>query len=290
MSARATYLSVVGAIVVLCSAGGTSAQSASLSAVLERASAYVTELSEKLQIVGAEESALQKDVGGNKINLIARLSSDVVFVGVRNGTMGTYRDTYAVDTKATRPRDDRLFKLFLNPPEAPVTSTGQAVRLSEDSGVWYVSRNLQMMDDPLAALALLRAAGQAGATFKLDGVRKSDGVDVAQLKFNETATPSVLRTPAGIPVSGRFWIEAGTGIVRQTEIILSNKAVNSRYTVKFAQEPTIGLWLPKELHQYLQISTAGSGGPQTIGSQGSFESMAVYAKYRQVPIDLSRIR
>jgi hypothetical protein len=265
------------------------AQKPAVDGVLKAAAGYLVTFSEKLQAVTAEEQFLQMDTGGNKINKVLRLNADVVMVGIGDGAIFFFRDVYAIDTKPMHPRSDQLLKLFEAPPAPPVTSLTTADKMTEDGAFWYISRNLRTLDSPFEPLALLRGTNQSGVTFTVESVKKMDGADVAVLKFTETRAPSAMRTPAGLPVSGRFWVEVATGTIRQSEVILSDKSINCRYSVKYALEKTTSLWLPVELSQQVQVSGAG-GGVEGIGSTGAFEAHLTYSKFRQVPIDVSKIR
>jgi len=115
-------------------------------------------------------------------------------------------------------------------------------------------------------------------------------VQVALLKFNENAAPSLVRSPVDVPVTGRVWIELPSGVVRQTEVIISNKELNLKASVTFALDKGTGLWLPKEGSQICDISAAGLGGSGTLNMRQSLETHFRYAKYQQVTIELERMR
>jgi len=273
MVSRIRSWCVFCAVVAVLVSPRVSAQKPDMADVLKAAGKYLTSFSEKLKAVAAEELFLQMDTGGNKVNVTARIGSDVVMVGLPSGTF-FFRDVYAVDTKPTVERTGRLLKLFETPPDGG-SSIQAATKLNNDGGIWFVTRNFQMLDSPLMPLELLRDVYQEGSVFTLDSVKKADGVDIVVVKFKETRSRSVIGTPVGIPVSGKFWIEAGSGVIRQAEMIVSDK--------------TTGMWLPSEMDQMIQISAVG-GGVTGIGNTGSFEGHLKYSKFRQVSIDTTQIR
>jgi len=289
MWSRIRALCVVCAVVAVLISPRVSAQKADMADVLKNAAKYVTEFSEKLQAVTAEEVFLQMDTSGNKVNVTARIGSDVVMLGLPSGNF-FFRDVYSVDTKPTGPREGRLLKLFQSPPDGN-QSIAAATKLNKDGGIWFVTRNFQILDSPLMTLELLREPYQAGSVFTLDSVKKTDGVDVAILKFKETRSPSVLGTPVGIPVSGRLWVEAVSGTLRQAEIVVSDKAVNARYSIKYKQDKGTGFWLPAEMDHMIQISaTVASGSMTGVAGTGSYEGHIQYSKFKQVPVDKMAIR
>lgn len=81
-----------------------------------------------------------------------------------------------------------------------------------------------------------------------------------------------------------------SGTVRQTEIGITSQGVSVRATVKYAHEPALGLWLPSEMSQRIDLSGPGSGFSNMGGGQGynvrqSLEARATYSKFRHVPAD-----
>ena len=172
----------------------------------------------------------------------------------------------------------------------------EATTLTDDSVRQYLSPNLHALDQPLIALAFLRKENQDRSTFKLENVKSMNGAQVASVKFTEKGTERLVPSAEGGAAVGRFLIDVATGAVRQTELGLIGKAANVRVTVKYAADQATGLWLPSEMFQQFDISSGGSGESSNMGSGGGYgahqalEGRATYTKFRQVPIDLSRIR
>jgi hypothetical protein len=59
-----------------------------------------------------------------------RLTADFVLVGLGHGGVAGFRDVFAIDGAALRPREDRLVALFQTP---PASALQQARQVSEDS-------------------------------------------------------------------------------------------------------------------------------------------------------------
>jgi len=257
--------------------------------ILTSAAGYVVQYSTKLQALTADEVYLQMDESGGRIQSVRRLNGDAVMIGLGDGVTYMFRDTYAIDTKPFHARSDRLLKLFTDPPPPPRRGLQEAVEISESGLSYYLTRSLHTEDSPLQPLDLLRAKNQARLKYALDGVKTSAGVALATLKFSGDDASSILMTPPGIPVTGKLTVEVGTGALRQSEVVVSNKAMTLRTTVEFTFDKALGLWVPKELVQRWEISSSAAGMGE-LYDHGSYETHATYSNYKQVAIDPDKIR
>lgn len=260
-----------------------------LSDVLQSAAAYLVQYSQQLGAVAAEEQYSQ-DVNP-RAGLAIRLVSDVIFLGTGGGGVIGFRDVVSVDGANVHQRDDRLLTLFT---ASPGTSLQSAQRLTEESVRNYRTPNLHALDQAISALEYLKKENQGRSEFKLDSVKTMKGAEVAIVKFTERSTPRLLPSPENGPAQGRFWIEVATGTVRQTELGFQSESADIRAVVNYAAEPKIGLWLPVEMSQKVDLySKGGMGDLGTVGGQTGrqgFEGRALYSKFRQAAVDLSKIR
>ncbi|MCX6543206.1 MAG: hypothetical protein NTV05_02190 [Acidobacteria bacterium] len=254
---------------------------------LRRAAAdYLVKYAQQLSAVAAEEECLQLDTSAVRMTATSSLRSEFVLVGLADGAVAGFRDVFELDGGALRERGGSLLTLFRTPPTA--ASLERARELTTESARHYISPDLRWLDEPTLALEFLRQKNQERSTFTLDGVRKMDGSQVAILKFKERSTPRLIPSPDNAPVSGSFWIEVVSGAVRRTELILSGRTFDFRVTVNYAAEPKLGLWLPADMHQRIDISGVDSGGSSQLGgnfsypARRSFETRAKYSKFRQV--------
>jgi hypothetical protein len=261
--------------------------------VLRAAADYLVQYSQRLSAIAAEEDYTQYDVSSGQMSVPRRLSADVVMIGLGDGGVVGFRDVFAIDSNPVRPREDRLLTLFRTPPSSPLQ---QARQLSDDSVRYYLNRNISALDQPTIALAFLRRENQERCTFKLESVKTMSGAQVAILKFTERSTPRIVPTPGDGPAVGRFWIDVASGTIRQTELGITTKTFNVLATVKYATEPKLELWLPVEMSQHNEVTGPGSGAPGNMGAGGDYsthqavEARANYAKFRQVPVDLSKVK
>lgn len=250
--------------------------------VLKAASDYLVQYTGKLATVAAEEVYTQRDTASVQIN--RRLQSDLVLIGHDGGSISAFRDVFAIDGNPVRERDDRLLKSFNSPIVA--AAHAEATAFTEQAVRYYISPNLRILDLPTTTLEFLRPVNQDSSEFSVDGVRKQDGVQVATLKFKARTTSGLLPTPEGSQAEGRVWVEIGTGIVRQTELLVHGATFSFKVTTKYKFEPALGLWVPAELVQFVDIRSAAGGfsnmgGGGQMGGRQSVEGRVQYSGYRR---------
>lgn len=258
--------------------------------LLQSAGDYLVRYSQQIGAVTAEEQYAQSDTsltGGIPVRLVA----DVVFIGSGAGGVIGFRDVVSVDGAPVHKRDDRLLTLFTASPGA---SLQEARRITEESVHYYRSPNLRALDQPTLALEFLKKENQSRSAFKLDSVKNMKGAEVAIVKFTERDTPRLLPSPGNAAAEGRFWIEVATGTVRQTELAFPGKTVDVRATVTYAAEPKLGVWLPVEMSQKVDLySDGGMSSMGSVGGQGGhqgLEGRINYSKFRQAQVDVSKIK
>jgi hypothetical protein len=291
MAARVRHWFPVALVAVGTASIGVRAQKApALPDVLKTAGDYVLQYSQRLGAVAAEEEYMQFDTSSGQMGVPKRIYAEIVWLGGGNGTIGGFRDVFAIDKQPVRQRDDRLLTLFKAP---SASSISEAQDMTDGAVHYYISSNLHALDQPMLALEFLEKENQERSTFKLESLKTMNGAQVAIVKFNERNTPRLVPSGENGPGVGRFWIDAATGAVRQTELGIASRTDNIRVSVKYALEPKLDLWLPVEMTQNVDASGGGSGGMNNMGGGGGYgalEGHANYSKFRQVPVDLGKLR
>jgi hypothetical protein len=264
----------------------TAAQPPALADVLKAAADYVLKFAGPAMVIEAEEQQTQYDTSSGQIGGSRRLKSDFVVVALDDGRVSSFRDTFEIDGRPLRERQNRLLDLLRSTDDTTVDRLGE---LSEASVRSYISPNLYVLGDPTLPLQFLRQQNQPRFAFKPDGVRTMDGRQVAIVRFSEEGAERFIQTPEKAPVTGRLWIDAGTGAVRQAELVFSGKEFNLRSTTKYALDQKLGLWLPSEM--VLNSDVRGLGHNNTASNMGaggqlavrqSLEARVTYSQYRQV--------
>ena len=265
-----------------------------LADLLRAAADYLVKYAQQLSSVVAEEEYQQRDTSAAREIATRLLRSEYVLVGLDDGAVAGFRDVFESDGSALRERTDRLLTLFRIPPTA--ASLERAQKVSDESVRHYLSPDLIWLDEPTLPLEFLRQKYQERSTFTFNGVRTLDGSQVAIVRFKERSTPRFIQSPGNAPVSGSYWVDVVSGAVRRTELILGGKNFDFRVTVNYAIEPKLGLWLPVDMYQRIDISGVDSGGSSELGGSFSYparrslEAHATYSKFRQVSVGLTEAK
>jgi len=287
-----TQMCIAGAALALSPGLATAQKGPSVAEVLQAARSYLMQYAERLGAVAADEEYVQYDSSTGRTGTPVRLSTQVVWLGLADGAVESYRDAVAIDSRPVRTKEERLLGLFTTP---TVTSRVDARRMTEDAVQHYIDGHLHALDEAMLAMEFLRSENQHRSTFTLESVKNAGGSPVAVVKFTETGTERLIPTAENAPAFGRFWIDTASGAVRQTEIGLGGRTFSLRATVKYASN-TATLWLPVEMSQSCQISGLGSSPVNHMGANGGYQgrqdldSRATYSNYRQVPVDLAKLR
>ena len=247
--------------------------------LLKVAADSLVQYAQQLGTVAADEEFTQYDTATGRMGTPKRLNSVVVFYGQTDGVVATFRDVVGIDTVPVRPKDNRLVALF----QGPTASVTSAQSMTEDAIRAYHSPSLRVLDNPMAALDLLRSANQGTYTYKIEGSKTMDGAQVAVLKFTEQGKGHVLTDAAAI---GRYWIEPATGTIHQTELGFVIAGANIHATVRFTKDAQLGVFVPLELYEQIESSSAGSGfnnmGAGGNANRQAMEGRARYGGYRRV--------
>jgi hypothetical protein len=284
MSVRAARWSLVLVAIALTWPRLEAQKAPALPDLLKLTADSVAQYAQQLGTVAADEEFTQYETSSGRMSTPKRLNSVIVFYPQADGAIVNFRDLVGIDTLPVRAKDDRLTALFANPTDASVTG---AQDMTEAAVKAYYSPNLHLLDKPLLALDLVRAANQANSTFKLDGTKNMDGVQVAVLKFNEKGTGHLMNDASAL---GRIWIDPSSGAIHQTELGFVAKAANIHATVRFAKDASLGLFVPSELYEQVEASSAGAGGNNMGSASGSgdlggrqgMEGRARYSGYRRI--------
>lgn len=285
---------VAGAAAVWC-VGAVAAQEVSLASVLEQAGAYIRVFVDQFSNVVSEEKYEQDwsserapaglNVRGGTVAGIAtgssvarrrRLRSDFLLVKTSpQSDWIPFRDVFEVDGSAIRDREQRLERLFLNPSTGAV---GRAEAIANESARYNLGNIERTINNPVLALAFLQPEHRSRFTFKLGKRDKGVGANVWIVEYKEVSTPTLVKGRFGrsMPSHGRFWIDAGTGHVKRSELILNDTSVTARLTTSFKADERFGISVPVELREEYSLpsNTKVSG----VATYGRFRRFGVTAE------------
>jgi hypothetical protein len=226
-----------------------------LNALLAAAAAYLDTYEQTFSAVVAEEQYRQtvKAPSGTVIFSAEPtrrdLRSDVMVLNLGASEWVEFRDVYEVDNSLLPDHEGRLQKLFQT---ASRDAMSEAERFANESAHYNigVARTINV---PTMALAYLSRRNQPRSAFELAGSEAIHGVLTQVVKFQETATPSLVQTPGGtVSISGRFWIEPASGHVLRTEltfVVMSPRKLTGTTTVEYALAPTVKLLVPVQMDE-----------------------------------------
>ena len=210
---------------------------ANVEELVQRASQWVTSYAEELSLViGVEHYAQYMGEEAFSRAYGRQLVSEFALVRVKGDWLG-FRDVYEVDGKPVGDRQDRLKKLFLEAPDAAVT---QGRKISDESARYNLGAIQRNFNVPTMALFFLQSTNVARFKFRKDGEEVIDGHRVWKVRYQETRTPTIIRTSSGkdMPLTGTYWIDATAGQVLRTHMEISIEATMSAADPKARTGPT----------------------------------------------------
>lgn len=232
----------------------------SLEDVMKRVGAYVSAYGEKASLIVAVEKYTQSLTfeGANEMQRPRRLVAEFAIVKAAGGWVG-FRDVVEVNGEKVADRRDRLMSILND--ASPDSS--QVMKIANESArynVGPVSRNFNV---PTAALFFFQPENIARFAFTKKGTKKSDGVEVWEIDFKETRTPSIVVTRAGVdvPMVGTLWVVPADGTVVRTRMVMRNFADQMTSPVQSAPgaRPAVNPNTPTGGREALSSSGMGGG-------------------------------
>jgi hypothetical protein len=195
-----------------------------------------------------------------------------------------FRDVFEVDGVAIRDREERLTRLFLQP---SADGEARARRIAEESSRFNLGNLQRTINSPTFALAFLQPGYQARFRFTPGGPDSRAGADVQVVEFVEESRPTVIQGPQGraMPAHGRFWIEAATGRVVRSEMLVTQSDVKARVTATFDLDERVKAMVPTRMDEAYDLSGSHITGTATYGR---FRQFAVTATEELSPADPQR--
>lgn len=201
-----------------------------------------------------------------------RTRADMLVFEVGSVGWVPFRDVFEVDGRTVRDRQAKLERLF---GQVDGDALAQARALYDENARFNLNAAFvdRTINTPMAALMYLQTANQARSMFKIDGMATVGDRRCAVVGFTERTTPSLIRSPHRIAVSGRFWIEEATGAIVRSELRAraslnrsGTAEVRARVTVKYVEDPQLDLWVPLSMDDLYELSP----GSQTLTGRATY--------------------
>jgi hypothetical protein len=275
-------------------AGASQAQEPSLDVVLSRAGIYVTEFRSLISGIVSEERYEQEATSPTSTGRLGFtkytyehvvLKSDFLLVRPPGSERTVeFRDVYEVDGRATRDREERLTKLFLNPSGSSEVQIRSIINESARYNIGLIGRTL---NTPTFALLVLDPVFQV--RFKFVRVDESspeldfgtelpeDQTGVWVVEYEEVQPNTLVRGKDNkdLPIRGRFWIEPGNGRVLVSELIAKDSEVDATLDVRYQNNAILGQFVPVEMRERYN---------DRYGSR--VDGTATYSNFRRFQVDV----
>ena len=261
----AVAVAIVGAS--LLAASPDARQTPDLTTLMSRAGAYVARFAEGFSNIVAREQYAQEvetsarlgsTTGSATVERTRRdLKSEFLLLKV-GGPLEwrPFRDVFEVDGRVVRERNDRLVKLFQT---SSVNGYEQAARIAQESARHNIGLAGRTINTPVLPLLFLQSAIQPRFRFSLDGRDADVGENTWRVTYKESATPTLIRgvttnEDLDLASSGRFWIDADTGRIDKTELVLATSAMVARLVTTYRNDERLGMAVPVEMREEYSIA------------------------------------
>jgi hypothetical protein len=269
------------------------AQEPTLDSVLLRAADYVSRYQQQLRGLVAEETYRQNvmmTAGGRPIGPGARarqtregreLKSDLLLVklGEENFWM-QFRDVFEVDRQPVRDRDERLYKLFIEP---KADSRAQAESIQQESARYNLGPLMRTINVPIMPLLFFERSvqprlkleqGKAGNVKRFEGL--ADAPAIWMIEYREVAKGTMVKgvNNRDIPSHGRIWLDSTNGRVLQTEMISEDTDLRAEINVFYKVEAGLDLLVPAEMREIYIIRR----------SETRIDGRATYGHFRRFTV------
>jgi hypothetical protein len=230
-----------------------------LELLLGRAGWYVLDFLDKFSNVVSEEAYLQdSSVPMQSSAVLGRpgtaarnrqLRSDFLLVSVNTAQDWVpFRDVFEIDGQPIRDREQRLSRLFLDPsPDA----FQQAVRIQEESSRYNLGNLKRTVNNPVLGVVVMQADMQHRFKYKLGRVDPKVGPNAWVIEYEEHARPSIVRGRSDLDLfaHGRVWVDAPTGQILRTEVLLDQPSLRARITASFRFDERFDIAVPFEMQE-----------------------------------------
>jgi hypothetical protein len=270
--------------ILLCVQHAAARQSVTLDELLGRATVYVEDFLAKFSAIVAEEQYVQEYLtataegsrgtfrGSPQVRDRRTLTSDFLLVRpLESREWYVFRDTFDVDGRPVRDRQERLTKLFLESKDTP-TALERASQIATASARFNI-RPIGTVDHPLLGLGFLQRSLRQRFRFNLRGRDASAGRDAWIVEFRETARPTIIRGSGDkdIFASGRYWIDGTAGTILQTQLSFTSLGTESSVTTVFERDAGLHVDVPVEMRFRRAAATNEVRGVATYGRFRQFE-------------------
>jgi hypothetical protein len=186
-----------------------------------------------------------------------------------SGTWIGYRDTFEVDGRSVRDREERLQRLLTT------GGSAQAQRISEQNARFNLAEELlsRTVNVPTFALALLHPRYQGRFSAKRTGIDTIEGRTVWEIEFRERDRPTIVRTPErrDQPTRVVALVDPANGTVWRTTVTWEK--ITGSIVVTYGYTPAIPVPVPLAMSErYTTRGGSKIGGEATYTNYRRFQT------------------
>lgn len=270
--------------------GSVEAQSPAIDTLLTRVSTYVGRFATHFSEIVAEERYVQTRSGNSGGSARREIKSDYALIRLEGSSdLIEFRDVYEVDGRAVADRQARVLSFFT---PRPGQTWADRARESAEASARFNLGNIGQLNRPLIAIAFVQAKWRDRFVFTIGSIDTRVGAAARVLAFREKRDGRSLYA-SGF-VSGRLWVDEGSGAVLKTELEWVVGSDRHKVVSTFALDPTLDIYLPASMidtHSFssssLSLSPSMGGGAYSNPSSYSIEGRATYGRFRRFSVATS---
>ena len=263
------------ALAMTLSGAAVAAQRLSLDDVVARLDTYLKQYEQSLASVVAEERYVQKlsrGVGSDGVAIQTRtLVSDYALARSPQAWTG-FRDTWEVDGRPVRDREDRLAALLAS---GSPDSAAQAFRITRENARFNIGDEVatRTINVPTVTLDLVHPRHREHFSFNRRGEETIDGMRTWTIGFSERTRPTIIRGPGGRDqrARGTIWVNPDTGEVLRTNLLWDGEP-KGFITVHYRRDPNVDGFVPATMIEQYQRSGMQVDGEATYTGYRRFQT------------------
>ena len=248
--------------------------------VMQRVGSYVAGYGEQASVIIGVEHYLQVASAGDKAPVRQKTVAEFALVKTSDSAgWAGFRDVVEVDGRAVSQRADRLKSVFTGSADV-----AEARKIADESSRYNLggSRNF---NEPTAALFFFLPGSLSRFTFTHKRDATVAGVNVWEIEFKETATPTLIKTTDGkdVPAHGTLWVVPDSGTVVRTVLAVKGFAglsSSSTIDVGYTRDDHLQVWLPATMsdrHETEREVQRSAGGGRRVSSTVTVQQQIVVA-------------
>jgi hypothetical protein len=256
------------AVLLLFASVAPLAQGPTIEELVARGSAFAVDFFNGMTDVVAEEHYVQETTSPRRKRVLRSDFHMVRYPGA--DAWMAFRDVFEVDGTPVRIQDDRLMKLFVDPPRDVLARASAIAR----EGARYNLLDIGTINNPLFVMAILQPKYRQRFRFTAGNLDDDVGPGVRIVRFQEWMLPTLLRgnSNSNVPANGLIWIDQKTGRVAKTELEVGLGRFPAEIVTTYRFDESLGIHVPADMRDWY---------PDGVGE---IRGVATYTRFRRFQV------